>query len=91
MQKSHNYSFDSFVRHNRCLNVLLIAYILKELYAKRRSGIEVKLMAREEESEDIDTRGDPAVVRILHVATVRHFIEMIQRGKVRTSQRKILH
>lgn len=48
-------------------------------------------MTREEEGEDIDTRGDPAVVRVLHVATVRHFVEVFQRGEVFISHRQILH
>lgn len=39
-------------------------------------------MAREEEGEDVDARGDPAVVSILRVTSVHHFVELTHRGEV---------
>lgn len=38
-------------------------------------------MAREKESEDVDARGDPAVVRILRVTSVYLFVELVYRGE----------
>lgn len=52
------------------------------LYTKRRSGIEIELMAREKEGKDIDARSNPAVVSILRVTSVHHFVELTHRGEV---------
>lgn len=49
-------------------------------------------MAREEEGEDIDARGDPAVVCVLRVTAIHHVVKVIQRGEHRLfSQREVLH
>lgn len=48
-------------------------------------------MAREEESKDVDTCGDPAVVRILRITAIHYVVKILQRGKLLLSQREILH
>lgn len=49
-------------------------------------------MTRKEEREDIDTRSDPTIVCVLHVATVRHFVKIIQIIEILLfSQRKVLY
>lgn len=68
-----------------------IADIFYSLYAKGRSGIEVELMAREEEGENVDACCDPAVVCILRITTIHHVVKIIQRGEFLLSQREILH
>jgi len=49
-------------------------------------------MAREEEGEDIDACGNPAVVRVLRVTSVHHVVELRYCKVVyRLSQWEILH
>lgn len=53
-----------------------ITSVYFRLYAKGRSRIEIELMAREKEGENVDARGNPAVVCILCVTSVNLFVEL---------------
>lgn len=48
-------------------------------------------MTREEEGEHVNARGNPAVVCILRITSVHHFVEFVHRGEVLPCQWEILH
>lgn len=70
----------------RYIDLQIRCLTLRETYpssiysnTKRRPRIKIKLMSREQEGKDINARSDPAVVRILQVATFYDIVKALQR------------